>query len=173
MAYDKVVDSAALEAEMAATAAAIREKGGTTEAIQWVDGLGFADAVRGLPAQAAGYEFTKVGEMAVSFTAASITIKDAFPRYAELTANDLYLVPKNFIVFSTDGAATGQITTGTYAFTKKYTASSGTFTAQRASVSGKVGINFDCEVYAALEVAPDYVDGLVNDALEAIENGAY
>ena len=45
MAYDKVVDSAKLDAGMTATANAIRAKTGGTGAIPWKENTGFADAV--------------------------------------------------------------------------------------------------------------------------------
>lgn len=45
MAYDKVVDSAKLDAGMTATANAIRAKTGGTSAIPWEETTGFADAV--------------------------------------------------------------------------------------------------------------------------------
>lgn len=172
MAFDKVVDSAALDAEMTATAAAIREKGGTTTAIQWVDGLGFANAVKSLPTSAVGYELVKVASVTVSYTAVTVDLT-GYPRWKELTANDILLNPKNFIVFETGGATSGNITCGTYAFNKTYNSSTGKLSLFRASVKGNVGINFDCDVYVALEVDSDYVDGLIVDALEAIENGAY
>lgn len=49
MAYDKVVDSALLDAAMAATAESIRSKGGTAEKIAWDSASGFAKAVEALP----------------------------------------------------------------------------------------------------------------------------
>ena len=47
MAYDKVIDSATLDAGMAATANAIREKTGQTGAIPWENDKGFSAAVAG------------------------------------------------------------------------------------------------------------------------------
>lgn len=46
MAFDKVVDSAALDAGMTAVADAIRAKAGTTEPLAWPDG--FATAISGI-----------------------------------------------------------------------------------------------------------------------------
>ena len=48
MAYDKVIDSAALDAGMAATANAIREKTGQAGAIPWENDKGFSAAVAGI-----------------------------------------------------------------------------------------------------------------------------
>ena len=48
MAYDKVVDSTALETAIAATANAIREKTGDTALLEWVASKGFADAIAGI-----------------------------------------------------------------------------------------------------------------------------
>lgn len=48
MAYDKVVDSAKLDAGMTATANAIRAKTGGTGAIPWKETTGFAEAVAGI-----------------------------------------------------------------------------------------------------------------------------
>ena len=45
MAYDKIIDSAVLDAGMVATANAIREKTGGTEQIPWEDEKGFSSAV--------------------------------------------------------------------------------------------------------------------------------
>lgn len=45
MAYDKVVDSAQLEAAITASANAIREKTGDAALIQWVANKGFAEAI--------------------------------------------------------------------------------------------------------------------------------
>lgn len=45
MAYDKIVDSAKLDAGMTATANAIRAKTGGSSAIPWKENTGFADAV--------------------------------------------------------------------------------------------------------------------------------
>jgi len=51
MAYDKLVDSAALDAGMTATANAIREKTGTTAPIPWDPAGGFQAAVAGIETQ--------------------------------------------------------------------------------------------------------------------------
>ena len=91
-----------------------------------------------------GVEFTWVGEGTVSYTAIKVDIKH-YPKWQEISVNDVYVVPRNFIVFSTEGAASGTITCGTYAFNKSY--SNGVLSLSRASVSGKVGINFDCDIY--------------------------
>lgn len=48
MAYDKVIDSAALDAGMTATANAIREKTGQAGAIPWENDKGFSAAVAGI-----------------------------------------------------------------------------------------------------------------------------
>jgi|GEM_PF-1978891 len=48
MPYDKIVDSAKLDAEMKATANAIRAKTGGTSGLPWRDSVGFADAVRAI-----------------------------------------------------------------------------------------------------------------------------
>ncbi len=48
MPFDKVVDSAKLDAEMAATAAAIRAKTGKTDTIPWEDQTGFAGELNAL-----------------------------------------------------------------------------------------------------------------------------
>ena len=48
MAYDKVIDSAQLEAEITATANAIREKTGDTALIDWIKNKGFEDAVKAI-----------------------------------------------------------------------------------------------------------------------------
>lgn len=49
MAYDKVVNSAALDAAMTATADAIRVKSGDDDAIAWDSSTGFADAIEAIP----------------------------------------------------------------------------------------------------------------------------
>lgn len=49
MAYDKVVDSAALDSALTATADAIRAKTGSEDAIAWDAEKGFAGAVEGIP----------------------------------------------------------------------------------------------------------------------------
>lgn len=49
MAYDKVVNSAALDAAMTATADAIRGKSGDDDAIAWDSSTGFADAIEAIP----------------------------------------------------------------------------------------------------------------------------
>jgi hypothetical protein len=54
MAYDKVVDSAKLDAAMTATANAIRAKTGGSSAIQWKETTGFADAVVNVPSSGGG-----------------------------------------------------------------------------------------------------------------------
>ena len=48
MAFDTLIDKAQLESALTATANAIREKTGSTEAIAWNDEKGFSDAVDGL-----------------------------------------------------------------------------------------------------------------------------
>lgn len=137
MPYDKLCDSAVLDANLATVADAIRKKGGTTGELAFPDG--FVSAVKALTGA-----FTKIGEMTVTYTATSIDCK-SYEGWENLTVDNFYLNPLNFQVFSTDGATTGTITCGTYAFSKKY--SNGVFTAARASVSGKVGLKFDCEIY--------------------------
>lgn len=54
MAYDKVIDSAKLDAAMAATANAIREKTGDAALIQWLTDRGFAEAVAGIQSGGGG-----------------------------------------------------------------------------------------------------------------------
>lgn len=48
MAYDKVIDSAQLDAAMKATADAIRGKTGNTAQIPWNDSTGFATDIDGI-----------------------------------------------------------------------------------------------------------------------------
>ena len=50
MAYDKVIDSAQLEAAITASANAIREKTGDTALIQWLAEKGFAEAIAAIEA---------------------------------------------------------------------------------------------------------------------------
>ena len=131
-----------VDSKMTAIADAIRAKTGGTDALT-LDGM--ASAIEGL-ATSSGYQFTKVGEMTVTYTNATIDVS-SFDGYKSLTVSNFYLLPKNFIVFHTGGEATGNITCGTYNFKKSYNASTGKFTASRDSVKGDVGIKFDCEVY--------------------------
>lgn len=57
MAYDKVVDSAQLEAAITASADAIREKTGDTASIQWLADKGFAEAIAAI--EAGGVNFNE------------------------------------------------------------------------------------------------------------------
>lgn len=50
MAFDKVVDSTALDTALTATADAIREKTGTADPITWLEELGFSEAIAGISA---------------------------------------------------------------------------------------------------------------------------
>lgn len=54
MAYDKVIDSAQLEAAITASANAIREKTGDTALIQWLAEKGFAEAIAAIEAGGEG-----------------------------------------------------------------------------------------------------------------------
>lgn len=54
MAYDKVVDSAKLNAEMLATANAIRTKSGSSASASWQDNTGFASAINSIPSGGGG-----------------------------------------------------------------------------------------------------------------------
>lgn len=91
-----------------------------------------------------GGTFVKIGEMTVSYTTTKLDCT-SYPNWQNITADNFILSPLNFQVFSTEGATVGEITCGTYKFSKSY--DNGMFTASRASVSGKVGLKFDCEVY--------------------------
>ena len=65
MSYDKVIDSAKLDAAMAATANAIRSKTGDSASIEWAQETGFADAVSGI--QTGGGGGATVAEKEVNF----------------------------------------------------------------------------------------------------------
>ena len=59
MAYDKVVDSAKLDAAMSATADAIRGKTGSVDSIVWDESTGFANAVGGVYEAGEKYEYDR------------------------------------------------------------------------------------------------------------------
>lgn len=50
MAFDKVVDSTALDTALTATADSIREKTGTSDPIAWLEELGFSEAIAAIEA---------------------------------------------------------------------------------------------------------------------------
>ena len=87
--------------------------------------------------------FVKVGTMNVGYTHSKLDIT-GFAEYQSITANDIYFVPQNFIVSTTE-----TITGGTYNIRKTYT--NGIIEAWRDSVPGKVGISFDMDVYVYVQ----------------------
>lgn len=79
MAFDKVIDSAALDAGMVATANAIREKTGQAGAIPWENDKGFSAAVAGIQVGggSGGGETAGGGMGAVKFVDEDITIAES------------------------------------------------------------------------------------------------
>lgn len=67
MAFDKVIDSAALNAGMTATANAIREKTGRAAPITWDSANGFKAAVEGIDTEG-GLELPELGDTAAKPT---------------------------------------------------------------------------------------------------------
>ena len=92
MALDKAVDSAALNAGMAAVADAIRAKAGTTEPLAWPDG--FKAAVEAISGGIAGAvllesgEFTLANDMATAYSVELNDVPDLFVCYAETPETD-------------------------------------------------------------------------------------
>lgn len=78
MAYDKAIDSAALDAGMAATANAIREKTGQAGAIPWENDKGFSAAIAGIQVGGGSGGETGGGGMgAVKFVDEDITVEES------------------------------------------------------------------------------------------------
>ena len=92
MALDKAVDSAALNAGMAAVADSIRAKAGTTEPLAWPDG--FKAAVEAISGGIAGAvllesgEFTLASPMATAYSVELNNVPDLFVCYAETPETD-------------------------------------------------------------------------------------
>lgn len=139
MAYDKVVDSIQLETAITETADAIRAKIGNTDPIAWVANKGFADVISLITS---GKELVKVGTILSAYQMNTLDIKNTYSKYADITVNDIYLVPDTFTI-TKDGTITG----GTYNLNKTYDASTGILTAWRDSIKGEVGLDFNCDVY--------------------------
>ena len=129
------------ETSLTSVANKIRTKTGSSSKLTFPSG--FESAIDGLT----NAKLVKVGEGTVTYTSITVSCKN-HPKWSTLTVDDIFVIPKNFIAFSTEGTETGMITCGTYNFKKSYSASNGTLTISRESVPGKVGINFDCEFYA-------------------------
>lgn len=90
MAYDKVVDSTALETAITATANAIREKTGNTELLEWVAGKGFADVIAAIESGGGGEI------LGHKFACGSFTLtEDTTTTYTILTANELFEAVKD------------------------------------------------------------------------------
>lgn len=66
-------------------------------------------------------------------------------KYKGITLSDIYLVPTSFNIVVTTGAETGEIAAGTYNI--KTTLNNGILRYSRDSVPGKVGLEFNCDVY--------------------------
>ena len=100
MAYDKVVDSAVLDAGLKATANAIRGKTGDSALIEWKNADGFKDAVDAIPAGGgggeSGYDFS---ELPTPFTNA---ISGSFILDADAKWNYHTISVPNSINLSTD-----------------------------------------------------------------------
>ena len=92
MALDKAVDSAALNAGMAAVADVIRAKAGTTEPLAWPDG--FKAAVEAISGGIAGAvllesgEFTLANDTATDYSVELNDVPDLFLCYAETPETD-------------------------------------------------------------------------------------
>ena len=74
MAYDKVVDSAALDAAMTYTANRIRNKTGGTDQIAWDSAKGFGDAVDAIPT--GGDPLAALAELATFKVSSATTVKN-------------------------------------------------------------------------------------------------
>lgn len=124
------------ESTMTSIANAIRKKAGTTAKIL---PLNMPSAILGIDSGV----FTKVGSMECGYNKTTLNIT-AYSWYKNITADDIYFVPKTFTV-----TATGQITAGTYNINMTY--SSGVITAWRDSVPGQVGVAFAMNVYVYIK----------------------
>ena len=133
MAYRKVDESS-----LTTVANAIRAKTGGSDKLSFPSG--YKSAIEGLTSA----KLVKVGTGTVTYVETTIDCK-SHPKWAQITANDILVVPKNFTAFTTNGDVEGKITTGTYNFVKKY--SNGVLTISRESVPGNTGISFDCDFY--------------------------
>lgn len=97
MPFDKVIDSAALDAGMTATADAIRAKTGSADAIPWDSQRGFADAVEGIEAGRAYSEGDDVcfwdydGTLLYSCTLAEAQAMTALPEPPDHSQDDIPL----------------------------------------------------------------------------------
>ena len=128
MAFDKVVDSAVLDAGMKSVADAIRAKAGTTDLLEWPDG--FKAAVEGI--QTGGGQAFQCGtvvsadgtNLVVPCTLDNILIVRNFPPNSKYTA---YLLNENLLVadgmkFQLASSSVTSITnqgTGTFLITKE------------------------------------------------------
>lgn len=104
MAYDKVVDSAVLEAGLKASADAIREKTKGTATIPWDVAKGFADAIAAIEAGDGGgvsiEDYNVVtGTFALAENAASYSV--TLPRVDESSGDDIYVSGTFFTLFRT------------------------------------------------------------------------
>lgn len=133
MAYRKVD-----ETSLTTIANAIRAKTGGSTKLSFPSG--FKSSIEGLTSA----KLVKVGTETVTYTSITVDCK-SHPKWAQITADDILVVPKNFSVFTTSGETEGKITTGTYNFVKKY--SNGVLTISRESVPGSTGLSFDCDFY--------------------------
>lgn len=92
MALNKAVDSAALDAGMAAVADAIRAKAGTTDPLAWPDG--FKAAIEAISGGIAGVvllesgEFTLANDAATAYSVELNNVPDLFVCYAETPETD-------------------------------------------------------------------------------------
>lgn len=164
MAYDKVVDSIQLETAITETADAIREKIGNTDPIAWVANKGFADVISLITT---GGELIKVGTILSAYQQSTLDIKNTYSKYADITVNDIYLVPDTFTI-TKDGTISG----GTYNLNKTYDASTGILTAWRDSIKGEVGLNFNCDVYVYEKAGENNGSGGVG-LFEQVVTGTY
>lgn len=74
MAYDKLVDSAKLDAALKSTADAIRAKTGGSENIPWSETEGFKSAVEGISAGGSGGSTSGVGSPIVIENVVNLTV---------------------------------------------------------------------------------------------------
>lgn len=165
MAYDKVVDSIQLETAITETADAIRAKTGNTDPIAWVANKGFADVISLITS---GGKLIKVGTILSAYQQNTLDIKNTYSKYADITVNDIYLVPDTFTI-TKDGTITG----GTYNLNKTYDASTGILTAWRDSIKGEVGLDFNCDVYVYGDIGENNGSGGLNIGNYNVQTGSF
>lgn len=88
------------DTEMTATAAAVRQKGGTSALIPWQAGTGFADAVGAIPTSGGGG--AELPSIISALAGGSFTLSESARCNTQQIQHGMAAVPKGFFIWSDD-----------------------------------------------------------------------